>query len=916
MPQLVFRYDDGGEDVFALMADQVGIGSDPDNPIVINNEFVSTHHAQLKREEDGSYCLFDLGSDNGTFVNERAINSARLNDGDRIRLGMCEVTYEERAAEAETQDNGGQAERERLKSTQRITLEALSQQAGGYLNAEVANKRKEFEELERRVRQAETERDEALEEAEAARAGQQQRPANEAQKDPAMGKELARLEAKREEVENALLEKSEKLEDLTETEIPAAKQELDEARREVMAAANELRELQAKLARAKDQLHGVAKLEDETRKLRSQVQSLQREHDAKKVALGSTAADLERNEAKLAEMREELERIQQAEAESVASRETAEVEHRKLVDQNTDLRAAIKDNQELLEQIREHIGLTKEQRDELEAQNRQIAGKIARAEDKLAAVEAKLTGKFEGWDEFERNQLDGIVERKNQVAEECAATENKLAGLQGDLEEIRSRIEAETAEAEAALEDLRLNHYEPTKEMHEELILRNEDLANAITQRERLLDELRYAIQESEETERIVTHSLKAKGEALARLEQRVGEEVEQIEKAVAGRLRQPRIDHPPRKMEIGRGLSLSGPPAVNGVSLNGAPRTRLAVFDPQSGNAPVDFTGGEGAQVEVNPLPVGFEGLAAATSGAFVKSLAQAAEMGLPVLFVPSGNLSFNTATLKKLRSALPSQLILLGWRSETFAAMTETLDEDTHFQDLTALLSLSDGSLTADPQMNVFFESLSQGKRFLFLPPALPWNPRQNLRFEERMGIYIDATQFKPEDLEHQAMAAELREIIEASRQMLTVPEVPEPILQALLDQLELGPEWVTVAPQPTYKERLTVLGQHLANVSFERLNFNSPPLRDALLTRTLLIAPDSEALRTFFPETSSENVHHALGDPTLIVALFENADHYNLIVNQAERTLLDDYSYQAAARKLDTFVAGLQKKKLAVV
>ena len=53
------------------------------------------------------------------------------------------------------------------------------------------------------------------------------------------------------------------------------------------------------------------------------------------------------------------------------------------------------------------------------------------------------------------------------------------------------------------------------------------------------------------------------------------------------------------------------------------------------------------------------------------------------------------------------------------------ENLHTGANFQELTALLALSDGSITSDPYMNTFFDSLNQGNRYLYLPPALPWNP-----------------------------------------------------------------------------------------------------------------------------------------------------------------------------------------------
>jgi hypothetical protein len=51
---------------------------------------LSRRHAVLRRQDDGSYAIEDLGSTNGTEVNGRQIEAhavVRLGDGDRLHLG-------------------------------------------------------------------------------------------------------------------------------------------------------------------------------------------------------------------------------------------------------------------------------------------------------------------------------------------------------------------------------------------------------------------------------------------------------------------------------------------------------------------------------------------------------------------------------------------------------------------------------------------------------------------------------------------------------------------------------------------------------------------------------------------------------------------------------------------------------------
>lgn len=68
------------------------IGRSQDNDIVFPDHTVSRKHARITRTETG-YLLTDLGSFNGTFVNERSIRETRLNHKDKIKIGLNEMTF-------------------------------------------------------------------------------------------------------------------------------------------------------------------------------------------------------------------------------------------------------------------------------------------------------------------------------------------------------------------------------------------------------------------------------------------------------------------------------------------------------------------------------------------------------------------------------------------------------------------------------------------------------------------------------------------------------------------------------------------------------------------------------------------------------------------------------------------------------
>ncbi len=71
----------------------MGIGRSGDNSIVVNDLNASRKHAELRYEDDGSWNIVDLNSMNGTKVNGRRVTSARLNDGDRITIGVTDFLF-------------------------------------------------------------------------------------------------------------------------------------------------------------------------------------------------------------------------------------------------------------------------------------------------------------------------------------------------------------------------------------------------------------------------------------------------------------------------------------------------------------------------------------------------------------------------------------------------------------------------------------------------------------------------------------------------------------------------------------------------------------------------------------------------------------------------------------------------------
>src|SRR5712692_8263598 len=75
-----------------LTPDAMTVGRSSACNIRIGDAGVSSKHAKIWCE-DGEYFLMDLGSTNGTFVNDKDVDREKLNDGDVITFGMTKAAF-------------------------------------------------------------------------------------------------------------------------------------------------------------------------------------------------------------------------------------------------------------------------------------------------------------------------------------------------------------------------------------------------------------------------------------------------------------------------------------------------------------------------------------------------------------------------------------------------------------------------------------------------------------------------------------------------------------------------------------------------------------------------------------------------------------------------------------------------------
>ncbi|MDM4015692.1 GGDEF domain-containing protein [Roseiconus lacunae] len=119
---------------------QMIIGRDADADLLLPDQSVSRSHAELRWTENG-YEIRDLGSTNGTLVNESSVRSAMLRSGDTVRIGSfifrflsadsIETQYHETVYNALVRDvlTGTMNKRYLLESMEREIARAVRQQS-------------------------------------------------------------------------------------------------------------------------------------------------------------------------------------------------------------------------------------------------------------------------------------------------------------------------------------------------------------------------------------------------------------------------------------------------------------------------------------------------------------------------------------------------------------------------------------------------------------------------------------------------------------------------------------------------------------------------------------------------------------------------------------------------------------------
>ena len=91
-PKLTVITGQGHGTTYQIVDDQFSIGRDPQNQFSISDDWVSREHCLIVRQNDG-FLIRDLGSHNGTMVNDLRVKQQMLEHGDRIKIGRTVLQF-------------------------------------------------------------------------------------------------------------------------------------------------------------------------------------------------------------------------------------------------------------------------------------------------------------------------------------------------------------------------------------------------------------------------------------------------------------------------------------------------------------------------------------------------------------------------------------------------------------------------------------------------------------------------------------------------------------------------------------------------------------------------------------------------------------------------------------------------------
>lgn len=93
---LIVRSGANAGETFALSDALTRVGRHPDSEICLDDITVSRRHVDIQRQGE-TYTVRDVGSLNGTYVNQKRIDESPLHQGDELQVGKFRLVFFEKA---------------------------------------------------------------------------------------------------------------------------------------------------------------------------------------------------------------------------------------------------------------------------------------------------------------------------------------------------------------------------------------------------------------------------------------------------------------------------------------------------------------------------------------------------------------------------------------------------------------------------------------------------------------------------------------------------------------------------------------------------------------------------------------------------------------------------------------------------
>ncbi len=78
---------------FLLDKEVVTAGRHPESDIFLDDITVSRRHAEIRRQPDGTFTVYDVGSLNGTYLNRERVEEGDLKGGDELQIGKFKLVF-------------------------------------------------------------------------------------------------------------------------------------------------------------------------------------------------------------------------------------------------------------------------------------------------------------------------------------------------------------------------------------------------------------------------------------------------------------------------------------------------------------------------------------------------------------------------------------------------------------------------------------------------------------------------------------------------------------------------------------------------------------------------------------------------------------------------------------------------------